>query len=119
MIAGLYCAIALDSKAIRRAGTTLLALMAVLCICEPSLATVHGDVNELLKQSDAWFNSAQGHKTIENIVTWQNANGGWWKKYDPSIERPRVLPPASSEDAAPGDTEEVWRRTSTFDNGAT
>src|SRR5256885_1329439 len=54
-----------------------------------------------------------------NIVTWQNQNGGWWKRYDPSVPRPAILPPADTHDAPPGDTEDVWRRTSTFDNGAT
>src|SRR5439155_21011963 len=72
-----------------------------------------------LRQDDAWFKSDAGRRMAHNIVTWQNQNGGWWKRYDPSVPRPAILPPPDTHDAPPGDTEDVWRRTSTFDNVAT
>src|SRR5437016_14134269 len=103
----------------RWAGTAIVVLAAVCASQRMAQATVHGEINELLTRSDAWFSSAQGQKTIDNIVSWQNANGGWWKKYDPATARPNLLPAPSTQDAGPGDTEDVWRRTSTFDNGAT
>jgi pectinesterase len=69
--------------------------------------------------SDQWLASDQGLRVIDHIVSWQNPNGGWWKKYDTSISRPPKLPPPNEKDGPPGDNEPVWRRTSTFDNGAT
>jgi len=97
----------------------LLSLLLSLNACSSTGAMVHGDVNDLLKQPDSWFTSPQGQKRIDNIISWQNPSGGWWKKYDDTHPRPAILPPPSTQDAGPGDTEDIWRRTSTFDNGAT
>jgi pectinesterase len=72
-----------------------------------------------LTQDDAWYRSEAGRHFVDDIVSWQNANGGWWKSYDPSTTRPATLPAARADDAPAGDTEDVWRHTSTFDNGAT
>src|SRR5205823_397583 len=76
-------------------------------------------LRKALQQPDDWFKSDVGRRISQNIVTWQNDNGGWWKKYDPSIPRPMVLPPPNPLDAPPGDEETVWRGASTMDNGAT
>src|SRR5438552_18705813 len=78
-----------------------------------------GTLNRILVEADDWFKSDEGKAAALRIVSWQNANGGWWKKYDPSTMRPTTLPAPDPHDAPPGDTEEVWRHTSTFDNGAT
>jgi pectinesterase len=72
-----------------------------------------------LDAPDSWYKSDTGRQFCDHLVSWQNANGGWWKKYDPRIPRPAQLPPPVTNDAPPGDTEVVWRRTSTFDNDAT
>ena len=74
--------------------------------------------HDVLNRPDTWFQSPEGQKLADNIVTWQNANGGWWKNYDPNKPRP-ANPGAKTNDGALGDTEDVWRKVSTFDNGAT
>jgi PelA/Pel-15E family pectate lyase len=57
-----------------------------------------------LEEDDAWFTSPAGTRLMDNIVAWQNHNGGWWKEYEPDTTRPSTKP----------DTV-----TSTIDNGAT
>jgi pectate lyase len=87
-------------------------------IAQPSAAPRVGPP-QLVDRPDDWFRSDEGRRIVDNIVSWQNANGGWWKNYDAGHPRPDPLPPARTDDGAPGDTEDVWRLTSTFDNGAT
>ena len=100
----------------------------LLCLCGTWQASAKEGVglpasertlHRVIAEGDEWFTTAEGKRIVDNIVTWQNANGGWWKKYNPEIARPAELPPADLHDAPPGDTEDVWRRTSTFDNDAT
>jgi len=74
----------------------LLSLLLSLNACSSTGAMVHGDVNDLLKQPDSWFATPQGQKRIDNIISWQNPNGGWWKKYDDTHPRPAILPPPST-----------------------
>ena len=57
-----------------------------------------------IEQDDAWFTAPAGRNFMDNVVTWQNANGGWWKEYDPDAPRPAQKPDTA---------------TSTIDNGAT
>src|SRR5688500_18469257 len=73
-------------------------------------------LREIAAHKDDWFTTDEGKRILDNIISWQNQNGGWWKFYDPSIPRPAELPPPSTTNGPPGDTEEDWRRTSTFDN---
>jgi PelA/Pel-15E family pectate lyase len=69
-------------------------------------------------QTDSWFQSDQGRRIVENIVTWQNANGGWWKNYDVSNPRPPQI--ENRADSGPrGDDDDVWHKVSTIDNNAT
>jgi pectinesterase len=100
-----------------------LALIVGMCAAEGALAakpTISGPVlAQISAKPDEWFKSDEGVRAAENIVSWQNENGGWWKFYDPKIPRPAQLPPSGDDDGVPGDTEAQWRRTSTFDNGAT
>src|SRR5262249_8393494 len=43
------------------------------------------EVIRLVDQPDAWFTS-EGKAIVDNILTWQNVNGGWWKAYN--VEKP-------------------------------
>jgi PelA/Pel-15E family pectate lyase len=95
-----------------------LPIIAPGCSSSPK-TTIHAKINALLKEDDHWFETPAGIEAVNNVVSWQNPNGGWWKKYDASKPRPAVLPPPDMHDAPPGDTEADWRQTSTFDNGAT
>src|SRR5205823_4947889 len=70
-------------------------------------------------QPDSWFKSDEGRKIADNVLSWQNANGGWWKNYDINKARPVHVGPGRTDDGAAGDTEDVWHKVSTFDNGAT
>ena len=51
-------------------------------------------VGKLVDQRDEWFKSPENLKLVDNICSWQNANGGWWKAYDVSSPRPKELPEA-------------------------
>ncbi|HRK31813.1 MAG TPA: pectate lyase [Tepidisphaeraceae bacterium] len=73
-------------------------------------------VERLRDVPDGWFASAEGKSTIANIISWQNANGGWWKSYDTLTPRPADAKSESTNPAAPKDS---WSATSTFDNQAT
>ena len=76
------------------------------------------EVARLVDQPDDWFTSDQGHKSVDNIVTWQNANGGWWKSYDATNPRPPSV--ATRPNSGPkGDDDSVWFKVSTIDNDAT
>jgi PelA/Pel-15E family pectate lyase len=78
------------------------------------------DVSRLLSKPDAWFTSDGGRRMLDNIASWQNANGGWWKGYDATVPRDENLHLTDDYSKAPPDDKEaVWRRTSTFDNRAT
>src|SRR5207249_85386 len=74
---------------------------------------------KVLRQPDEWFKSDEAHQLCDNLVSWQNANGGWWKNYDTSKPRATKLPADRTNDGAPGDAEDTWHKVSTFDNGAT
>src|SRR5215208_6020285 len=68
---------------------------------------------EINRQSDEWFKSDAGQRALDNIVSWQNENGGWWKTYDPTIPRPAQLPPSNPANGPPGDNEPYWLANST------
>src|SRR5206468_3147114 len=75
-------------------------------------------VSRLIDQPDAWFKQDQNRKTLDNIVSWQNPIGGWWKSYDASNPRPPKVP--DRPDSGPkGDDDSVWHQVSTIDNSAT
>jgi len=73
-------------------------------------------IHSLVDKPDAWFTTAEGRRIVDNILSWQNADGGWWKNYDPRNSRGPLRPDPRS---APGDKDSVWHRVSTFDNDAT
>ena len=97
----------------------LVVLLVARAICAADHGVAFGvPVAKLTDQPDSWFKTDQGHQTCDNIVTWQNANGGWWKSYDASNPRPPVV--ATRPDSGPkGDDDDVWHRVSTIDNDAT
>ena len=57
-------------------------------------------------KSDEWIKSEEGRRVVQNVLAWQNADGGWPKNYD-ALRAPAT---ARSRDRERG---------STFDNGAT
>jgi PelA/Pel-15E family pectate lyase len=67
---------------------------------------------------DDWFRTEAGKNVVNNVLTWQNANGGWFKNYNPTKPRPPVVVD-EPDNAAPGDGPEVWHQVSTIDNDAT
>jgi PelA/Pel-15E family pectate lyase len=68
---------------------------------------------------DSRFDTERGRQIVENILTWQNENGGWWKGYDLTTAKSATRP--SSEPTTGPRAEEVerWHTVSTIDNGAT
>ena len=109
-------------RAVLSAAALLLLLCCIGCARDNArggLIPAQPFLHHALGAPDEWYKSDDGRQFCDNLVTWQNANGGWWKKYDPRVPRPAELPPPATDDAPPGDTEGVWRRTSTFDNDAT
>lgn len=72
-----------------------------------------------LRQPDVWYGTPAARELADILVSWQNENGGWWKKYDPTRSRPATLPVPDTQDGPPGDTEGIWRPSSTIDNAAT
>jgi PelA/Pel-15E family pectate lyase len=71
-------------------------------------------LTDTMNKPAEWFASAEGKQLADNIVSWQNPEGGWWKQYDP--KRPR---PADLVRGAPSGGDDDWESSSTFDNGAT
>jgi PelA/Pel-15E family pectate lyase len=64
--------------------------------------------------SDQRLQSEQGQQFIQNILSWQNDNGGWWKGYDLTTPRPTTLPTT-----IPADRAGTAAGPSTIDNSAT
>ncbi|MGD1277631.1 MAG: pectate lyase [Tepidisphaeraceae bacterium] len=73
-------------------------------------------IRRLVDQPDSWFKTPDGLAIVDSILAWQNANGGWWKNYDPRKPRGPLRPDRRSP---PGDEDSLWHRVSTFDNNAT
>jgi PelA/Pel-15E family pectate lyase len=70
-------------------------------------------LRDALEKPAEWWNSGEGKKLADNIVSWQHPEGGWWKTYDPKTPRPAEL-------VRPGPTGgDDWESVSTFDNSAT
>jgi pectinesterase len=97
----------------------LFLFLVVPAICAADQGMAFGvPVAHLTNQPDSWFTSDEGRTTCDNIVTWQNANGGWWKSYDATNPRPTTVP--NRPNSGPkGDDDDVWHKVSTIDNDAT
>ncbi len=74
-------------------------------------------IDAIVDQPDEWFTSDEGKKTLDVILSYQKANGGWGKAY--KLDVPRAGAAAGEKGGIPGDDSKVWDRTSTIDNGAT
>lgn len=69
--------------------------------------------------SDDWFATDEGREIVDNVLSWQNPNGGWWKAYNTRTKRPADARPGEGPLAPPNDRATAWETGSTFDNGAT
>ena len=77
------------------------------------------DIGQYRNRPADWFSTDEGKQVVGNIISWQNANGGWWKAYDPAKPRPEHIAPSTEPNQIPGDDVDSWHRTSTIDNSAT
>jgi pectinesterase len=98
-----------SGKMTSRRVLVLMPLLAIVLARASSAAPARLDVASQLDKPDAWFASPEGRKILDNVLSWQNPIGGWWKAYDASAPRP----------AEPVEDKTGWHNTSTFDNGAT
>lgn len=97
-------------------------ILVALCRLAPAadLPPAEPALSEARDKPPEWFASPEGKAFADNLVSWQNPGGGWWKQYDPKIARPADLPAANARGpGASNDQEDAWRSSSTFDNGAT
>ena len=69
---------------------------------DQEVGTIAAHAAEVVQDGSKWYATGAGKRFCHNLVTWQNENGGWWKKYDPTIPRPVKLPPAVGNDAPSG-----------------
>lgn len=97
----------------------LVTLVAGLAAVPLPAAAQSVSVAKLTDQPDEWF-KGEGRRIVDNIVTWQNANGGWWKAYDATQPRPNQSSDGKDgKDVPKEDGNSTWETTSTFDNSAT
>lgn len=97
----------------------LVTLVAGLAAVPLPAAAQSVSVAKLTDQPDEWF-KGEGRRIVDNIVTWQNANGGWWKGYDATQPRPdQSSGGKDGKDVPKEDGKSTWETTSTFDNSAT
>ncbi len=75
-------------------------------------------ITSFVDEPDTFFKSPSGQAVADNVVGWQNANGGWFKNYDPTQPRPATIAD-DLKSGPPGDDDSVWHQVSTFDNSAT
>jgi PelA/Pel-15E family pectate lyase len=75
-------------------------------------------IGTIVDKPDDWFKTPEGQNVADNIVGWQNANGGWFKNYDPRKPRPAFVPDVPNKGPA-SDADVVWHKVSTIDNDAT
>jgi PelA/Pel-15E family pectate lyase len=92
--------------------------LGLLFTCNVAPAAI--DLSKQVNQPDSWFASDEGKQILDNIVSWQNANGGWWKSIDATKPRPAdVSKDGNGNTKAGGSKEGDWQSTSTFDNKST
>lgn len=58
----------------------------VVCVLFAHVAAAV-EMKDLRDPPDAWFTSPEGRQILANILTWQNADGGWPKDYDYNTTR--------------------------------
>jgi len=107
----------MSSKMARRKNA--IGVLIALLLLVASLRARAADIGTLSKQPDEWFRSAEGKRILDNVLTWQNDNGGWWKAYD--VKKARVVKdePAKRDERFPAADQNLSGHVSTFDNKAT
>ena len=75
-------------------------------------------IGRYIDRPDSFFLSPEGKQFVDNLVGWQNPNGGWFKNISYLNPRPVVLED-NPNSGPPGDDDKVWHQVSTFDNGCT
>ncbi len=78
----------------------------VLVILLAGQLTVAQQIKALRDPPDEWFTSPEGQRILENILSWQNPDGGWPKQYN-------------YEHARDGADKLDWEGVSTIDNYGT
>src|SRR3954452_14171729 len=81
--------------------------VAALFVLIPSSFAAKLTADKINNKPDAWLASDEGIKQIDNIITWQNPDGGWAKGYD------------ATEPHKPGEVYGAWDGVGTIDNGFT
>ncbi len=71
--------------------------------------------SDLMKKDDAYFQSSEGMQFLENVLSFQNSDGGFPKNYVLNQPRPTTRP----QGRLPIDQFGEWNSTSTIDNSAT
>lgn len=79
------------------------AIATTLVLAFPFPLAAASRAEKLARKPDAWFASADGQQTLDNILAWQTENGDWPKNVD------TTRPPTENRKTYKG----------TFDNGAT
>jgi hypothetical protein len=69
--------------------------------------------------NDERLDTERGRQIVENILTWQNENGGWWKGYDLTTAKSATRPTSEPTTGPRADEVQRWHAVSTIDNGAT
>jgi pectinesterase len=89
-----------------------------LLLIAPACASA-ADIGSLSKVPDEWFRSPEGKRVLDNVLSWQNDNGGWWKAYDVNKARAIKDEPAKRDERYPAADQNLSGHVSTFDNKAT
>ena len=84
--------------------TILLAAGLLALPGSPAAQAAGANFTKLAANDEAWFQSAEGRRSVSNVLSWQSAHGSWPKNRD------------TSKSAATGDSAKI---SGTFDNGAT
>nr|AAW84060.1 pectate lyase [uncultured bacterium] len=82
-------------------------LMLTLLLCGSAFAADRITADKINNKPDSWLTSDEGIKLIDNIITWQNPEGGWAKYYDATNPHKQ------------GEVYGDWDGVGTIDNGYT
>ena len=75
-------------------------------------------IGRYVDRPDSFFLSTDGKQFVDNLVGWQNPDGGWFKNFSYTKSRPAAIE-NNPNSGPPGDDDQVWHQVSTFDNGCT
>jgi PelA/Pel-15E family pectate lyase len=85
------------------------AILALVCVLLPAATSFAARLtaDRINNKPDAWLSSDEGIQQIDNIITWQNPDGGWAKGYD------------ATQPHKAGQPYGVWDGVGTIDNNFT